>query len=176
MCLSKIISLYYYAVQGPPRTLGEVMYRLAVALLFVIAAAFSARAQGLPNVTLGPLPVPSYWVSDRGSQLKLYAFDAKPVPGTQGHGYFKGVLSSAAAPPGCQYQTFEVQGGEYFIPQIAFAVTWKNLVRDCGAQTAWVGVLNGRTLQLEWSLSKRKANGGLVPTKHGGIESFKQMP
>ena len=85
------------------------------------------------------------------------------------------VLSSTAAPAGCQYGTFEVTG-EYLEPQYFMGVDWKNLTQDCHAETAWVGILNGHTLQLEWMLSHRKANGKIGRQIKGGIEIFKQQP
>jgi hypothetical protein len=154
------------------------MYRAAIVALFAVVAGFATpvQSQPLPNVKLGPLPVPSYWVSDHGSQLKLYSYDAKPIAGIPDHGYFNGVISNtAAAPPGCQYGTFEVKG-EYVEPQYFMGVKWKNLTQDCGTQTAWVGILNGQTLQLEWMLSKTKANGGVGRTLKNGFETFKQQP
>jgi hypothetical protein len=43
------------------------MYRLFLALTLLVAAAVSASAQGLP--------VPSYWLNQHGSEMKLYALN-----------------------------------------------------------------------------------------------------
>ncbi len=47
---------------------------------------------------------------------------------------------------------------------------------DCHAQSVWTGILNGNKLQLEWSLQRLSAKGEIIPTKHGGVEIFTQMP
>jgi hypothetical protein len=163
------------------------MYRLAIALSLVVAAASGAAAMdvpglgpGLPNVKLGPLPVPSYWISNRGSQLKLYNYVGQTVADTPTgftYGKFSGVINSTSAPDGCQYQTFELlPGAAYAEPEVAFGVTWKNLSADCHAQTVWDGILNGDKLQLERMDSRRTASGKVIRSKRVVIEIFQKQP
>jgi hypothetical protein len=152
------------------------MHRFITAALFVIAASVSASAQKLPPVgTPIPLPVPSYWVSDRGAQLKIYASDDKALMGEIDQ-HFKAVLNSPHAPPGCEYQTFEAPG-EFFFPQIAFSVAWKNWSQDCPGQTIWEGVLvRHHSLWTSWSFMREGADGTLHNTKWGGNETFRLQP
>ncbi len=108
------------------------MYRLVVASLLVVAGAFGAQAQSpfspqqMQKLMAQQLPVASFWVSNRGTQLKLYAYNGQPVADTPNvHGFFSGVVSSVSAPAGCQYQTFELlPKAEYLAPQLAFGVAW----------------------------------------------------
>lgn len=112
--------------------------------------------------------MPSYWVSDHGSQLKFYAIDE--------HGNFSGVFVSPSAPPGCQYQTFEAHG-EFFFPQIAIAVEWKNWTQDCHGRTLWAGILvHGHKLKTEWSFMAETPDGTLHNTKRWGFETFRLQP
>ena len=145
------------------------MYRLIAAALLVIAASSSASAQNLPDVGPPvPLPVPSYWVGNHGSQLKFYAIDE--------HGNFSGVFVSPNAPPGCQDQTFEARGG-FFFPQIAIAVEWKNWTQDCHGRTLLDGILvHGHKLSTEWSFMTETPDGTLHNTKHWGLETFRLQP
>jgi hypothetical protein len=166
----------------PANSGGSIMYRflygLVAAGLFVVAASTSASAQKLPHVGSPiPLPVPSFWISDRGAQLKIYASDDKPFMGEVDQ-HFKAVLNSPHAPPGCQYQTFEGEaGGEFFFPQIAFGVQWKNWTQDCHSQTIWEGVLvNHNRLWTSWSTTTLKADGSFGRTKASGNETFRLQP
>jgi hypothetical protein len=159
---------------------GTIMYRLLHCLLatalLVIAASSSAFAQKLPPVGSPiPLPIPSYWVSDRGAQLKIYAGDDKHFDGGVDQ-HFKAVLNSPHAPPGCQYQTFEAPG-EFFFPQIAFGVEWKNWTRDCRSRTIWEGVLvRHNRLWTSWSVMAEKADGSFGRVKASGNETFRLQP
>ena len=157
------------------------MYRLLASALLVIAASCNASAQqlppGFPHVGSPiPLPVPSFWISDRGAQLKIYASDDQPVMG-QVDQHFKAVLNSPHAPPGCQYQTFETSVGEFFFPQIAMGVTWKNWNQDCHMQTIWEGVLvHHNSLWTSWSVTKQKADGSFGRIRASGNETFHLQP
>jgi hypothetical protein len=150
--------------------------RLLAAATLVIAASASASAQKLPHVGSPiPLPVPSYWISDRGAQLKIYASDDKSFGGGIDQ-HFRAVLNSPHAPPGCQYQTFEAPG-EFYFPQIAFGVEWRNWTQDCHAQTIWNGILiHHNTLWTSWGVLRKDANGMVRPTKIGGNETFRLQP
>jgi hypothetical protein len=156
--------------------MSRFMYRFIAAALFVIAASSSGSAQKLPPVgTPIPLPIPSYWVSDRGSQLKIYTSDDKAFMGETDQ-HFKAVLNSPHAPPGCEYQTFEAQG-EFFFPQIALGVDWKNLSQDCRSQTIWEGVLvHHNRLWTSWSVMAKKADGSFGRVKASGNETFRLQP
>jgi hypothetical protein len=176
---------YYHGAQGQAGKLGgSIMQRfmdcLLAAALFVTAAVMAAgtaaSAQKLPNVGSPiPLPIPSYWISDHGTQLKIYASDDKTVDG-QIDQHYRAVLNSPHAPPGCQYQTFEAPG-EFFFPQIAFAVEWKNWTQDCHGRTIWNGILvHHDTLWTGWSFMKEDAHGELHNTKFNGGEKFHLQP
>ena|ERR1700733_9631105 len=152
------------------------MYRLITAVLLVIAASSNASAQKMPPVgTPIPLPVPSYWVSDRGAQLKIYASDDKDFMGEVDQ-HYKAVFNSPHAPPGCEYQTFEAPG-EFVFPQIAFGVEWKNLTQDCHGRTIWDGILvRHNQLWTNWVFLREGADGTLHNTKWGGNEIFRLQP
>jgi hypothetical protein len=152
------------------------MYRRIAAALFVIAATSNASAQKLPNVgTPIPLPAPSYWVSDHGAQLKIYASDDKGFMGEVDQ-HYKAVFNSPHAPPGCEYQTFEAPG-EFVFPQIAFGVEWKNLTEDCHGRTLWDGILvHHNRLWTNWVFLREGADGTLHNTKWGGNEIFRLQP
>jgi hypothetical protein len=155
------------------------MYRLMcglLAALFVIAAGQNASAQKLPHVGSPiPLPVPSYWIGDHGTQLKIYASDDKSFGGGIDQ-HFKAVLNSPHSPPGCQYQTLEA-AGEFYFPQIAMASEWSNWIQDCHAQTLWSGILvHHNALWTNWAVMRKDANGTVHPTRFGGVEKFRLQP
>lgn len=133
------------------------MYRLLAALSFLIAATLTASAHGLP--------VPSYWLNQRGSEMKLYQMDAG--------GTVRGVYINHAAGFQCQNTPYELWG-HTIGHHVEFAVVWKNWAADCHSKTVWHGRLIGNTLRTWWVLISYNPNGTV--SKLRGTDIFQQQP
>lgn len=107
------------------------MYRLVLALTLVVAATVGASAQGLP--------VPSYWLNQRGSEMKLYAIDHQ--------GTFQGVFINHAAGFRCQGKPYGLAGHEWG-HRVVFTVDFA----DCHSKTVWFGRVLGDTIRTRWVL------------------------
>jgi hypothetical protein len=136
------------------------MYRFILALFLFTGASATAFAQSLP--------VPSYWLNQRGSELKLYPA-IPPSPGN-----FDGVYLNHAAGFQCQASLtnppYRVTGrthGAY----VTFKVVWNNGVVNCNSTTIWRGYVVGRTLTTRWILF----GPGISPPLRG-VDIFLQQP
>ena len=107
------------------------MYRLVLALTLLVAATVSASAQGLP--------VPSYWLNQRGSEMKLYAINPQ--------GTFQGVFINHAAGFSCQGKPYSLTGHEWG-HRVVFGVNFT----DCNSRTVWFGRVLGNTIRTRWVL------------------------
>jgi Avidin family len=132
------------------------MKRLFAALLLVVATSVSAFAESLP--------VPSYWLNQRGSEMKLYAIDGD---------HFHGVFINHAAGFACQYTPYELAGrtsGRH----VAFAVVWKNWAQDCRSKSVWHGRLVGHTIWTRWKLFIHHDSGAISVVR--GRDNFQLQP
>jgi hypothetical protein len=129
------------------------MQRLVTALLIVVATSASAFAQSLP--------VPSYWRSQRGSEMKIYTIDAQ--------GIFKGIFVKHDGGLTCENTPFNLAGrakGNH----VAFTVVWINFAQNCNSQTFWHGRLEGKTIRARWELYSL----GNVPLSVRGSDIFEE--
>ena len=110
--------------------------RFVAATALLVAATFAAFAQSLP--------VPSYWLNQRGSEMKLYSIDAQ--------GNFIGVYINHAQGFGCQGTPFPLSGRATGA-NVTFKVVWQNAWQNCHSTTIWGGLVNGRLLPTEWVLA-----------------------
>jgi hypothetical protein len=133
------------------------MYRLITALFVLVAITVSASAQSLP--------VPSYWLNQRSSEMKLYNIDAQ--------GRFLGVFINHAAGFSCQNTPYDLEG-RVWRDHVGFAVVWKNWVTDCKSMTVWHGRVSGHTIWTRWVLYVRKGNNA-IPVLHGR-DAFQLQP
>ena len=114
------------------------------------------------------LPVPSYWLNQRGSELKLYP-KTPPSPVR-----FDGVYLNHAAGFKCQASPtnppYHVSGRTYGA-YVTFKVVWNNGVQNCNSTTIWRGRVIGRTMTTHWILF----GPGISPPLRG-IDIFQQQP
>jgi hypothetical protein len=133
------------------------MKRFVTALLFVFATSVSAFAQSLP--------IPSGWLNQRGSIMKLYAITPS--------GDFTGVYFNNAAGFQCQYGPTNpvpyTVNGHASGNSVIFNVVWNNGIVNCNSKTVWFGTLQGRTLTTKWTLTGRG-----IPPMHG-TDIFQQQ-
>ncbi|MGA7233844.1 MAG: avidin/streptavidin family protein [Xanthobacteraceae bacterium] len=126
------------------------MKRLVTALVLIVATSVGAFAQSLP--------VPSYWLNQRGSEMKLYAITPS--------GDFTGVYFNKAAGFQCQYGPSNpvpyTVNGHARGNSVIFNVVWNNGIVNCNSKTVWFGTLQGRTLTTKWTLTGRG-----IPPMHG---------
>lgn len=111
------------------------MKRLVTALLFVVASSVGVLAQSLP--------VPSYWLNQRGSEMKLYSINPQ--------GMFNGVYINHASGFGCQGTPFAVNG-QAVGNRVTFTVIWNNGIQNCNSKTVWRGTVVGRRINTQWIL------------------------
>jgi len=130
------------------------MKRLVTALSIVVATSVSAFAQSLP--------VPSYWRNQRGSEMKIYAIDAK--------GNFKGIYINHGG-PGCQNSPFNLAGKEKVGGHVTFIVVWTNFMQNCNSQTVWHGRIEGKTIGTRWEFDTY----GNPPLSVRGSDIFQQL-
>ena len=133
------------------------MYRSVIALLFLAAATIDATAQNLP--------VPSYWLNQHGSNMKLYRLHAD--------GRFKGLFFNHWAGTHCQNTPYDLRG-RVIGRRVAFAVRWQNWAEDCHSKTFWHGHLVGATLKTRWLLITRAPDGTVSETR--GRDNFQLQP
>ena len=133
------------------------MYRLVAALFLLTAATVSATAQSLP--------VPSYWLNQRGSEMKLYNIDAQ--------GKFLGVFINHDAGFSCQNTTYDLEGRAWR-DRVGFAVVWNNWVKDCKSTTVWHGRVSGHTIWTWWVLYVPRGN-NMIPVFRGS-DVFQLQP
>jgi len=133
------------------------MYRLITALFVLVAVTVSASAQSLP--------VPSYWLNQRGSEVKLYNIDAQ--------GHFLGVFINHAAGFACQNTPYELRGHTWG-DHVKFAVLWKNWAQDCKSMSVWHGRLIGHTIWTRWVLYTKNINGTISILR--GKDNFQLQP
>jgi hypothetical protein len=130
------------------------MLRFILAFFLFAGTSVGAFAQSLP--------VPSYWLNQRGSEMKLYAM------GPQGN--FTGVYINHAAGFSCQGTPFNLVGRTAG-HRLWFVVVWKNATQDCRSTTYWHGRLYGRTIHSRWLL----VGAGIHPPLRG-TDVFQQQP
>jgi Avidin family len=131
------------------------MKRLVTALLIVVATSVSAFAQSFP--------VPSYWINQRGSEMKIFWISAQ--------GIFRGVYINHASGFACQGTPYDLTGivrGNH----IAFTVVWNNFVQNCNSETFWHGHIEGKTIRTRWVLYTQ----GKVPVTLRGTDIFQLQP
>jgi hypothetical protein len=133
------------------------MSRIVAALIFVIVTSSVALADGLP--------IPSYWLNQRGSEMKLFSSDAQ--------GNFGGVFINHAAGFACQNTPYDL-GGHIWGDRVKFVVVWKNFAADCHSKTIWRGWLIGNTLHTRWVLISDNPDGTI--TKLHGFDVFQLQP
>ncbi len=136
------------------------MFRFIVGFLVFAGASVSAFAQSLP--------IPSYWLNQRGSEMKLYPVNP-PSPGS-----FTGVYLNHAA--GFKIQSSPTNPpysvtGHASSANVTFTVVWNNGVQNCNSTTVWHGHVNGRTMKTHWVLT----GPGIVPPLRG-TDIFQQQP
>jgi len=98
--------------------IGFVASRCIAAVALLVATTITVFAQSFP--------VPSYWLNQRGSEMKLYAIDPQ--------GNFTGVYINHAAGFACQGTPFPLAG------------------HVSGTTTIWHGLAKGSTLPTNWVL------------------------
>jgi hypothetical protein len=136
------------------------MLRFILAFFVFAGASVSAFAQSLP--------VPSYWLNQRGSEMKLFA-TTPPSPTN-----FAGVYMNHAVGFKCQASptnppytvTGHVRGAH-----VTLTVVWNNGVQNCSSTTIWRGRVTGRTLKTHWILF----GPGISPPLKG-VDIFQQQP
>jgi len=129
------------------------MYRLMAALFLLLAATLAASAQNLV--------IPSYWLNQRGSEMKLYSWGAD--------GTFKGVYINHAAGFACQNTPYDLWG-RAIGSHIKFMVIWTNWAADCKSKTVWQGRVRGGTIATRWILTGHD----FPPLR--GTDIFQQQP
>jgi len=136
------------------------MFRFILAFLMLAGANVSAFAQSLP--------VPSYWLNQRGSELKLYP-TSPPSPDN-----FDGVYLNHATGFKCQASPtnppYHVTGHMHGT-KVTFKVVWNNGVEDCKSTTIWHGRVVGRTMKTHWILF-----GPQISPPLRGVDIFQQQP
>jgi Avidin family len=110
--------------------------RFVAATALLVAATIAAFAQSLP--------VPSYWLNQRGSEMKLYSIDPQ--------GNFLGIYINHAQGFACQGTPFALTGRATGA-NVTFRVVWQNAWQNCHSTTVWAGRVNGRSLPTDWVLS-----------------------
>jgi opacity protein-like surface antigen len=120
---------------------GVSMKRFVIALVFVVVTSVSALAQALP--------VPSYWLNQRGSEMKLFNID--PL------GVFRGVYINHAQGFACQNTPFALNG-RVTGNSVVFTVVWNSGIQDCNSKTVWQGTVTGRTISTHWVLYTPNGN------------------
>jgi hypothetical protein len=132
---------------------GFVTSRFVAVIALLAAATITAFAQSLP--------VPSYWLNQRGSEMKLYSIDPQ--------GNFVGVYINHAQGFDCQGTPFPLSGHARGAT-VTFTVVWTNPWQDCRSTTIWHGVVQGRSMPTKWVL--------LAPPKPPlyGTDIFTQQP
>jgi Avidin family len=127
--------------------------RFVATIALLAAATIAAFAQSLP--------VPSYWLNQRGSEMKLYAIDPQ--------GNFLGVYINHAPGFACQGTPFPLSG-HAIGALVTFTVVWTNPWQDCHSRTIWRGVVSGTSLPTKWLL--------LAPHSPPlfGLDLFTQQP
>ncbi|MFY9836614.1 MAG: avidin/streptavidin family protein [Xanthobacteraceae bacterium] len=128
------------------------MKRLVTAFLFVVASSVSVLAQSLP--------VPSYWLNQRLSEMKLYSINQQ--------GIFSGVYINHAADFACQGTPFAVNG-QVVGNRVVFTVIWNNGIQNCNSKTVWQGTVAGRRINTQWILYSPNGN-------QRGTDIFLQQP
>jgi avidin family protein len=120
---------------------GAAMLRFVFAFFVFAGTSASAFAQ--------TLPVPSYWLNQRGSELKIFA--TTPPSSTN----FAGVYLNHAAGFKCQASPtnppYAVTGHTH-ASRVTFTVVWNNGVQNCKTTTIWRGHATGKTLTTHWVL------------------------
>jgi hypothetical protein len=127
--------------------------RLVTALLIVVATSASAFAQSLP--------VPSYWRSQRGSEMKIFTIDAQ--------GIFKGIFVKHDGGLTCENTPFNLAGRAKG-NRVQFIVVWINFAQNCNSQTFWHGHIAGKTINTRWVLY----NNGKIPLSVSGTDIFQE--
>jgi hypothetical protein len=134
------------------------MFRFILGFLLSACVSVSAFAQNLP--------IPSFWLNQRGSELKLY-------PATQ-PGSFDGVYLNHASGFKCQASPtnppYHVTGHSHGA-RVTFKVVWNNGVENCESTTIWHGRVTGRMMKTHWILF----GPGISPPLRG-VDIFQQQP
>ena len=134
------------------------MKRLVAALVLLVATSVSSFAQQ-------NFPVPSGWVNQRTSIMKIYTINPS--------GNFTGVYFNNAAGFKCQYGPSNpvpyTVNGHASGNSVIFNVVWNNGIQNCNSQTVWIGTLQGRTLTTKWPLT----GPGIQPIR--GTDIFQQQ-
>jgi hypothetical protein len=130
------------------------MYRAIAALLFLVASAATASAQGL---------LPTVWKSQTGAILKVLRVDAG--------GNFSGVFLSSPSGP-CPAVPYDV-AGRIRTPRVAFQTT-RSWTADCRVTAVWSGrLLNPTTLSASFVATRVAPNGRVAKTR--GREIFQRI-
>lgn len=129
----------------PHNLWGILMKAVALALMVAILSLSQAKAQSIS--------APSTWVNQRGSVLKIDAYDAakRTITGS----YYNHA-------PGfkCQGEPPFPLAGNVRGNRIRFSVAWKDATRDCNSRTDWRGVFNDRLITTKWLLYYTDASTG----------------
>jgi len=130
------------------------MYRVIAALLFLVASAAAASAQGLS---------PSVWQSQRGTLLKVLSVDAA--------GIFSGVFISSPGGP-CPAVPYDL-AGRVRGPRVAFQ-TSRTWTADCNVNAVWSGRFVGpTTIATRFTATIVGRNGRVTRTR--GSEVFQRI-
>jgi hypothetical protein len=130
------------------------MYRLIVALFFLVASVAASSAQGL---------LPSVWKSQSGALLKVLRVDPA--------GNFSGVFLSSPGGP-CPAVPYDVTG-RFRGSRVAFQ-TSRGWTSDCRVTAVWSGRLVGPTTVAARFVATRVGPGGR-PVKTRGTEVFQRL-
>jgi Avidin family len=106
-------------------------------------AAIALLAAGTIAVFAQSLPVPSYWLNQRGSEMKLYSIDPQ--------GNFVGVYINHAQGFACQGTPFDLHGRASG-KNVTFTVVWQNQWQNCHSRTVWSGFVSGNIIPTNWVL------------------------
>src|SRR4051812_22597760 len=111
--------------------------RWLAAFLIVVGFASGACAQDLA--------APSSWISERGSALKITAWDGATKAVT-------GVYTNNTQGFECRGKPFDFTGTSNG-RKITFKVIWKDGQQDCKADTVWNGNVNPRAIGARYVFS-----------------------
>ncbi len=118
------------------------MNRLITAFILMFVSIIDVSAQ--------TLPIPSYWKTGRGAEMKLFSLSPD--------GTFTGIYISHAADFQCQNTPYDLVG-RVIGNEVRFSVVWTNWAADCKSQTVWEGRIAGTTILARGLYTAHNDNG-----------------
>jgi hypothetical protein len=115
------------------------LFTLVAAMIAVFAAAQVAVAD--------PLPAPSFWTSQRGSELSISAVDSA--------GHIQGAYTDRTAGSQCQGLPYRIRGNATAIGLYFLVVS-----TQCNSLTYWAGSILGKQMTTRWRQQNLKPSPG----------------